>query len=85
MNDQYKKDEKIIKDIISSNVKITDHNKRLKIVIYYRNCKVKNLMKNNITHKNYKLSTSKVVYMRYNALVETARSPTPRILDKPGI
>ena len=50
MNDQYTTDEKIIKDIISNNVKTTDHNKRLKIIIFYRNCKVKNLfMKNNIT------------------------------------
>ena len=42
MNDQYKKDKKIIKDIISNNVKTTDHDKRLKNIIYYRNCKVKN-------------------------------------------
>ena len=63
MNDQYKKVEKIIKDIISNNVKTTDHNKRLKGRIYYRNCKVKNLiMKNNITHKNDKFSTSHAVY-----------------------
>ena len=60
MNDQYKKDEKII---IRNNVKTTDHNKKLKIIIYYRNCKVKNLiMKNNITQKNDKLSTSHAVY-----------------------
>ena len=47
MNDHYKKDEKIIKDIISNNVKTTDHNKRLKIIIYYRYCKV-----NKSNHEN---------------------------------
>ena len=36
----------------------------MKIIIYYRNCKVKNrILKNNITHKNdKKLTTSHVVY-----------------------
>ena len=58
MNEQYKKDEKIIKDIISNTGKTTDHYKRLKIIIYYLNCKVKNIiMKNNINHKNDKLTT----------------------------
>ena len=33
MNEQYKKAEKIIKDIISNNVKTTDHKKRIKIII----------------------------------------------------
>ena len=83
MNEQYKKDEKLIKDIISNNVKTTDHNKKMKIIIYNRNCKIKNLiMKNNITGKTYKLVTSHVVYEVQYTLVETARSQTPRILDK---
>ena len=63
MNEQCKKDEKLIKDIISNNDKNTDHNKKMKIIIYNRNCKVKNrIMKNNITGKNDKLATSHVVY-----------------------
>ena len=76
MNHQYKKDETIIKDIISNNVKTTDHNKRMKMIIYYRNCKVKNLiMKNNIIQKNDKLSTLHAVY----------KVQCPRVLDKPGM
>ena len=45
MNEQYKKDKKLLKNIISNNVKTTDHNKKMKIIIYYRNCKVKNVVK----------------------------------------
>ena len=63
INEQYKKGQQIINDIISNNVKTTDHNKRMQIIIYYRNCKVTNLiMKNNMTRNNDKLSTSHVVY-----------------------
>ena len=40
MNEQNKKDEKIIKDIISNNFKIADNNKKMIIILYYRNCKV---------------------------------------------
>ena len=35
MNYQYKKDEKIIKDIIKKNVKSIDDNKVICIIIYY--------------------------------------------------
>ena len=63
MNEQCKKDEKLMIDIISNNVKTTDHNKKLKIIIYYHHCKVKNLIIiNNIISKNDKLATSHVVY-----------------------
>ena len=33
MNEQYKKDEKLMIDIISNNVKTTYHTKKLKIII----------------------------------------------------
>ena len=49
MNEQYKKDDKIIKDIINKNITV---NNSYKIVthIYYHNQKVNNLiMKNNLT------------------------------------
>jgi hypothetical protein len=46
MNDQYKKDENIIKQ----NVKPNDINDELDIIIYYKNMKTKSLiMKNNLT------------------------------------
>ena len=51
MNEQYKKDEKLMIHIISNNVKTTDHNKKLKFSIYYH-CKVKILIIiNNIIRK----------------------------------
>ena len=50
MNDQYKKDENILKDIIKQNVKPNDINDELDIIIYYKNMKTKSLiMKNNLT------------------------------------
>ena len=53
MNQQCKKDEKIIKAIISNNVKTKDSNSIMKIIIYYHNCNVKKLIViNKITRKN---------------------------------
>jgi hypothetical protein len=50
MNDQYKKDENILKDIIKQNVKPNDINDELDIIIYYKNMKTKSLiMKNDLT------------------------------------
>ena len=41
MNGQYKKDEKVIKDIIKQNVKPTNENEKIDVVIYYKNLKTK--------------------------------------------
>ena len=37
MNNQYKKDEKIMKDIIRKNVKPANENDKMELIIYYRN------------------------------------------------
>ena len=42
MNPQYKKDEKILKDI-KKNVKPTNNAQEINTIIYYTNLKVKNL------------------------------------------
>ena len=42
MNSNYKKDEKIIKDIVKINVKTTQINSKLTLIIYYCNTKVNN-------------------------------------------
>ena len=34
MNEQFKKDKKFIKNIIGNNFKTTDHNKKMRIIIY---------------------------------------------------
>ena len=52
MNNQYKKDEKIMKDIIRKNVKPANENDKREL-IYYRNIKTKDLiMKKNIASNN---------------------------------
>lgn len=63
MNQQYKKDEKVLKDIIKNNVKMVNTNDELKINVYYSNLKTKHLiMKNNLGQKLDKLDTSWAVY-----------------------
>ena len=54
MNNQYKKDEKIMKDIIiRKNVKPANENDKMVLIIYCRNIKTKDLiMKNNIASIN---------------------------------
>ena len=61
MNEQYKKDELIIKDIKKN---VTDNNSyKIGTHIYYRNQKVNNLIiKNNLTQKNDILAKSHVIY-----------------------
>ena len=39
MNNQYKKHEKIMKDIIRTNVKPANENDKMELIIYYRNIK----------------------------------------------
>ena len=52
MNPNYKKEEKIIQNIAKGNVKTTDINSKLTLIIYYCNAKVNNLiMVNNLTKK----------------------------------
>ena len=63
MNLNYKKEEKIMKDIVKRNVKTTDVNSKLTLIIYYCNTKVNNLiMVNNLTKNADKLSKSHAIY-----------------------
>ena len=63
MNGNYKKDEKILKDIINRNVKCVQSDNKLKIIIYYKNNKTSNLViKNNTMPKPTPLETANVVY-----------------------
>lgn len=63
MNQQYKKDEKVIKDIIKKNVQPISPDEEINFIIYYSNMKTKNLfMKNNISTSVDFLSKSWVVY-----------------------
>ena len=61
MNSQHKTDEKVLKNIVSKNVKATDSNV-LKLHIYYQNMKTKNLVLKNNPVKKEKLKRTNVVY-----------------------
>ena len=63
MSTAYKTDEKVLNRIISANTKFVNPNDKLKLVTYYKNKKVKNLvMKNNPTKKSDALHSSNVLY-----------------------
>ena len=63
MNSQYKKDEKIMKNIIRKNVKSVYHNKDIATIIYYCNRKVNNIiMTNNLNRNDDPLAMSHAVY-----------------------
>ena len=58
-----KLDEKILNNIVQSNVKCTEENKKLRIIFYYKNQKTHSLiMKNNLSPKRPPLQQSNVVY-----------------------
>ena len=63
MNQAYKTDEKVLKDIICRNVKCCSDNDDLKLVIYYKNPKVSNLlMKNNPMQNQTPLKSNCLIY-----------------------
>ena len=64
MNTAYKVDEQVLKKIIKDNVKCTNANSKLNIVIYYNNKKTKSMvMRNNTTRKtNRTLNQTNIIY-----------------------
>ena len=59
----YKIEERVIKDIVYSNVKCTDPNNRLNLIVYYKNMKTSQLiMKNNLAPHLRHLEQTNVVY-----------------------
>lgn len=78
INEQYKKDEKIIKDIVKKNVCTINPEEVLDVVIYYKNLKTKNLiMKNDLKPTPDKMLRNWSVY-KYKCHVEDCelRNPT---------
>ena len=62
MNSSYKIDERVIQNV-NKNVKCTDKDRTLKLVIFYRNKKTRSiLMKNDFTSSKDKLKCTNVVY-----------------------
>ena len=63
MNPQYKKDEKILKDIVKKNVLPANINQEINTIIYYKNLKVNNLIiYNDLTKVTDIASKSHAVY-----------------------
>ena len=63
MNNKHKEDERVLKRIVKENVSLKNSHDRLKIVIYYKNLKSRNLvMKNNCAKKPRELAKTHVVY-----------------------
>ena len=63
MNNRYKEDERVLKRIVSENVTLKDNRDRLKLVIFYKNMKSRNLvMRNNCTKKPREFAKTHVVY-----------------------
>ncbi|XP_076037240.1 uncharacterized protein LOC143022776 [Oratosquilla oratoria] len=63
MSSGYKKDEKVLKEIIKKNCTPTKEGDKLNLIIYYRNPRTSSLiMKNNLAAQKDKLKQSNVVY-----------------------
>ncbi|MPC62568.1 hypothetical protein E2C01_056654 [Portunus trituberculatus] len=63
MSQDYKAEERIIKNIIHKNVKPTDPERRLQLTIYYKNMKTSNLLiKNRPQQKKTSLQEDHVIY-----------------------
>ena len=63
MNDGYKMDEKVLKTIIRNNVKSTDSEKKVNLIIYYKNLKTINLiMQNNSNPEKRNIDKTRIIY-----------------------
>ena len=63
MNSGYLQDEQAIREIITDNVKTTDVNNKIKVIIYYKTRKTSQyFMKNCISPKPRELATTNVIY-----------------------
>ena len=74
MNSNYKQDELKLKNIIQNNISCVDNEQKLKIVIYYKTKKLKNLViKNNCT-KSTELSSQHHVVYQYSCIKDGCHS-----------
>jgi hypothetical protein len=77
MTSQYKQDEKVLQDIYRSKIKCNNDDEVLRLTIYYKNKKVRNLvMKNNLSNNEVPLKRSNVVY-QINCPVKDCKLSNP--------
>ena len=63
MNNKYKEDERVLRRIVRENVTLKDNHDQLKLVIFYKSMKSRNLvMRNNCAKKQRELAKTNVVY-----------------------
>ena len=63
MHNNYKIEERVVKDIIHNNVKSTEPNQRINVTFYYKNQRTSSLvMKNNLNSNNSTLQQTNIIY-----------------------
>ena len=77
MNDAYKTDERVLRNIIRRNCDPTSDNDKLNLTVYYKSPKVSGLvMKNNLSHDSSLLKQTNVVYQYKCTYGDCARQHT---------
>ena len=85
MNDKYREDERVLKRIVKENVTLKNNHDRLKLVIFYKNMKSRNLvMKNNCAKKLRELAKTNVVY-KFRCRKGDCEHLPPRETTYPGL
>ena len=82
MNAQYKKDEKILKDIIKKNVKPANNTHEINIIIYYKNLKVNNLKMYNDLTKDTDISSKSHAVCEVLCLIGGCALPNPSYIGQ---
>ena len=62
MSNAYKVDERVLKRIVYQNTTCTDPDNKLRLIIYYKNLKTKNLVMRNNLNPNSEMKSTNVVY-----------------------
>ena len=68
MHHNYKSDEKISKTLIHKNILPTDHNKKIKLIIYYNKFKISNLVIKNNSSPSIGVLQKTTLYTNSNVL-----------------
>ena len=80
MNPDYKKDELILKKIIKNHVTVLNRSDQIKLIIYYRSRKTRDLvMKNNLTPKLRDLARTNLIYDFHCTIDECAHLPRSEV------
>ena len=80
MNPEYKKDELILKKILQNHVTVRCRSDKIRLVIYYRSRKTRDLvMKNNLTPKLRDLARTNLIYDFHCTIDECAHQPRSEV------